>query len=105
MAEYTPTTENVRDCYVYADQQYDGDVANPVRLAVAEFDRWLAEHDREVRQDERKRIAGAIWEDEQRCNAVLYGHQDLIGTPNYTHLSGRGVGLQRARDIAEEATR
>lgn len=54
---YTPTTANVRDCYVYAEQQYDGDVANPVHLAVAEFDRWLAAHDREVAATERERCA------------------------------------------------
>lgn len=50
-------------------------------------------------QAERDCIAKAIFDEEQKANAVLQK-----GSPQdsgYTHLSGRIVGLQRARDIVE----
>lgn len=52
-----------------------------------------------IRAEAARDIARAIWEDGQRCNAVL---QDADpADPFTTHLHGRGVGLQCARDIAE----
>ena len=39
--EYTPTMENIRDCYA----RYDNEATR-----TCEFDRWLAVHDQEVRQ-------------------------------------------------------
>jgi len=55
-AEYTPTTKRVRDLFTWAyawrtaDYPEDGDVDLSVLRARnrAEFDRWLAGHDREV---------------------------------------------------------
>lgn len=51
MSERTPTTENIRNCYVYATEGYDGSLAIPERQSNAEFDRWLAAHDVEVRAE------------------------------------------------------
>tara|TARA_R110000822_G_C15109043_1_gene472743 strand:- start:78 stop:341 length:264 start_codon:yes stop_codon:yes gene_type:complete len=42
MSGYTPATENVRNCYVYAYEQHDGSLLKPERQQRAEFDRWLA---------------------------------------------------------------
>lgn len=46
MSDYTPTTEEVRDTYegVYAC----GCCAMPDEESLAQFDRWLAEHGRQV---------------------------------------------------------
>ena len=40
MSEYTPTTEEVRDNYLPPRTE--------IKDAEKQFDRWLAEHDREV---------------------------------------------------------
>lgn len=42
-SEYTPTTEEARVTYIHGTPTYCG-----VTRARTEFDRWLAEHDREV---------------------------------------------------------
>lgn len=44
MSEYTPSTGEVRRRYAYARS-----AGNKNQSAVAEFDRWLAAHDAEVR--------------------------------------------------------
>lgn len=47
--EYTPTTEEVRgDWAAYQMPTGGGDVRAEFKAAEAEFDRWLAAHDREV---------------------------------------------------------
>lgn len=49
--EYTPTTEDVREAYPHAallPPFYDPEHAAVVAEKHEEFDRWLAEHDREV---------------------------------------------------------
>lgn len=46
MNEYTPITEEVRDSYDYQFTLGMNDISR-----IAEFDRWLAEHDREVKAD------------------------------------------------------
>jgi hypothetical protein len=43
-----------------------------------------------------KSVAERIFDEEQRCMAAL------IDNPADPHLNGRLLGLQRARDIAEE---
>lgn len=48
MSEYMPTTEDVKNCYVYAGEGLDGNTVKPVRTARSEFDRWLSDHDRKV---------------------------------------------------------
>lgn len=48
-------------------------------------------------RDERDRIAEAIVDDEQRCQAVIDAH------PTNPWMCGRLVGLQRARDIAADS--
>ena len=48
---YTPTTKNIRDCYLYADEQFDGTLRTPANIANAEFDRWLDSHDAEVKAE------------------------------------------------------
>ena len=59
-AEYTPSTKNVRDCYVYADAGHDGSLRAPERVSGAEFDRWLAVHDRETRAEALEEAAEAF---------------------------------------------
>lgn len=54
--DYTPTTEEVREQYTREEPPRIGTVAE----RRAEFDRWLAAHDAQVRADERERIASAI---------------------------------------------
>lgn len=48
-SEYTPMTENVRLGYAYRERRSDGNKHHPGLLA--EFDRWLAAHDEQVRAD------------------------------------------------------
>lgn len=43
MTEYTPTTENILNCYVYSSEGYDGSLQIPERQSRAEFGRWLNE--------------------------------------------------------------
>jgi len=50
MTDYTPTTEEVRVKHSIAD------LRKPPHVWDAQFDRWLAEHDREVR----KRVAERV---------------------------------------------
>lgn len=51
MTKYTPTTEQVRRIYVkHAAFHGVGKSALHGFSAEAEFDRWLAEHDRQVRE-------------------------------------------------------
>ena len=60
MDDYTPTTEDVRESYTY----FRG--AIPTVEHEAEFDRWLAAHDAEVR--------------EQTLDALRPEYSDLIPT-------------------------
>lgn len=48
MSDYTPTTDRVRAMYVH--DRADGETLSHGG-ATAEFDRWLAQHDREVRAE------------------------------------------------------
>jgi hypothetical protein len=52
VAEYTPTTEQMRD--VFANLTLDSETRE--RRSIA-FDRWLSAHDAEVRASERERAA------------------------------------------------
>ena len=45
MTEYTPTTAMIEDAYV---QVYGNHAPSVHEMSLAEFDRWLAAHDREV---------------------------------------------------------
>ncbi|MFE6966978.1 hypothetical protein ACFVAJ_17840 [Agromyces sp. NPDC057679] len=64
---------------------------------------WLARVKAAAVEGERKTIAEAIWDDEQRCGeAIADVDPDKIGTHHYAHLNGRLLGLQRARDIAAD---
>lgn len=53
---YTPSTDEIRGNYI-EDGLY-GEFNQS--MAEAEFDRWLAAHDAEVRAEERARIVAAI---------------------------------------------
>ena len=49
MSDYTPTTDDVRDMWSWMRE----DIADlPMSEGVAEFDRWLAAHDEDVRRQE-----------------------------------------------------
>lgn len=52
MAEYIPTTDQIRDAYVGEPAHFMDD------LVRAEFDAWLAEHDREVQARALEEAAG-----------------------------------------------
>ena len=60
MDDYTPSTEDVRESYTY----FRGTI--PTVEHAAEFDRWLAAHDAEVR--------------EQTLDALRPEYSDLIPT-------------------------
>lgn len=47
MSDYTPTTEDIRTAWTHG---YHGDNYPGAEATDAEFDRWLAAHDAEVRQ-------------------------------------------------------
>lgn len=47
MSEYTPTTEEVRARYGADEFGYSAGLSDPC----PEFDRWLAEHDRQVKAE------------------------------------------------------
>ena len=55
MTEYTPTTEQVRGNYASAPM-----APEPREYAKGAFDRWLAERDKIIRQEERNYIAAGI---------------------------------------------
>lgn len=55
MSDYTPTTDNVRFGFVTAPMAHE-----PREYAEAEFDRWLAKHDREVAARALEDAAGAF---------------------------------------------
>lgn len=49
MAEYTPRTQDIKNCYVYAGMNPDGSTVAPERVLRSEFNRWLAAHDATVK--------------------------------------------------------
>ena len=57
MSEYTPTTEYVRRCYEVANEKH-GLSDDPT-----EFDRWLAAHDRALREQIAQEIEAHIDDD------------------------------------------
>lgn len=63
MSNFTPTTEQVRKAYAhtYAPQQFFGPTAGADRTGLgADFDRWLAAHDAELREQIAADVAHAI---------------------------------------------
>ena len=81
-SDYTPTTEEVRKIYVVAIAERD----NWLKPTVTKFfDRWLAEHDREVK-------AQAI------DDAIAY----LKTTPAVT-LTGKGGGYELLETYRQDA--
>lgn len=80
---YTPTTEHVRAQYARQenyDEFYEGDLyATPDgQVSAADFDRWLAAHDAQVREEGAKamREAAAV-EAESSTNPAGFGHGSL----------------------------
>lgn len=66
MADYTPTTDEVRKCYDPSVASRFRDVPNEGFAAAiyAEFDRWLAQHDAEVRAEAADQIEEAAMDPE-----------------------------------------
>lgn len=87
MSDYTPMTDEVREGFALDRSGYLSGSEG-----AAEFDRWLAARDAEVRADEREKCAEAIFNEEQVA----------MRRPNPTDPFRNGfiLGLQRARDIA-----
>lgn len=52
-----------------------------------------------------KNIAKDIWLDEQKAQKEIskLTEQEVVGSPYASHMLGRKLGLERARDIAERA--
>lgn len=64
MTGYTPNTEEIKEAW---NRRYDGEHTSAPRAERekydAEFDRWLAEHDREVKAQARDEGYNAGWDD------------------------------------------
>lgn len=73
MSDYTPTTEAVRHGYA-ADHNGCGGLDLD---ALAEFDRWLATHDAELRADEREKAARRVLK-ASGTKGTTYGHDALV---------------------------
>ncbi|WP_019148799.1 hypothetical protein [Timonella senegalensis] len=56
---YTPTTKQVREWYTHRNGE--GFYAKRLRSRAQEFDRWLAEHDREVKAQALEEAADDVW--------------------------------------------
>lgn len=71
---YTPTTEEVRNGYAEVEKPVYGLVNDPERTAG--FDRWLADHDAEVREGVAREIEDWFHTDEHpgmtRSEAEIY---------------------------------
>lgn len=80
--EYTPTTGQVRNRYASGRRILDARDAclTPVGELDAEFDRWLAAHDAEIRRDEREKVARELREALNRHPKVCdrYEEDDVI---------------------------
>ena len=96
----TPTTELVRKAYVhaYAPQQFFGPVASADRASLGDdFDRWLAAHDAELREQIAREIETRQW-------AVASTHHFGFGEHGWTCLCGfkSPVNRQRTEHIIAE---
>ena len=74
MSEYTPTTWRVRQRWLEA-YEYERDMPGKIREkypdeVLAQFDRWLTEHDRLV--------AERAWEEGARWAAVEFGRDAFV---------------------------
>jgi hypothetical protein len=66
--EWTPSTEAVlRRFSMYPEMEWGGTI-KPRREAIAQFDRWLAEHDIKVARVERQKVI----EELTNCADALY---------------------------------
>ena len=103
MTDYTPTTEEVREEYVYGAQEVDLDDRVVVSFdeADARFDRWLAAHDAEVkaeawdeghrhrwRRDRDDGCTCAAWSSNE-CACGLYGTGELLSLADNPYREGR----------------
>ena len=70
MSDYTPSTEFLRRMYATDTQAHE-----PFDYRLAEFDRWLAVHDAEVRADEREKAA---LEAIVRAFKVMRAHEFMV---------------------------
>lgn len=95
MSDYTPTTEQIRDDYVWWNTRDDG--VGPVNWWIAEgkFDRWLAQQEAEISNAERQRLAKTVWEEKQKV------FEAITKDPTNSELIAYQSGLWRALDIIE----
>lgn len=97
---YTPTVEDVRDewCYGIQDVDMDGHVVVSFREAGEQFDRWLAEHDHQVRVEyESLRNPSPILienVDSQPAGAWLAEHDAQLIEKLAEGINGRSGGQQ-----------
>ncbi len=87
--EYTPTTDVVRDAVTFPRRR----LGEPRDMTEAAFDRWLAAHDAEIREQ-------IVREIEARASQA--DGEDYTGGPAYT--SGVRYGLTIAAAIARGAS-
>jgi hypothetical protein len=59
MSDYTPTDELIRNGYLYVDRE-PGEDPSVVEGRKAEYDRWITQHDAEVRKAALNAAADAV---------------------------------------------
>jgi len=87
MSEYTPRTESVRDAYCHAQQEILGERGHPAHERFhAEFDRWLAEHDAQVKAKALEDVATKRWVCEVQSSGY---HNGATCSPDDPHEGWR----------------
>lgn len=81
MSEHTPTTDQIRNWWIFGDghddESWDASALSAAHKShAAGFDRWLAAHDAEVRADEREQAAHRVGALEpfpvEPCDGLLF---------------------------------
>ena len=93
--EYTPTMDEIKGWYAGAVDEYRCDTGMSVDEGEAAFDRAIAAHDRELREQIAQDIEGQAWTRVQIVEA-LRGGRDM------EFCSGRDIGICVAARIARE---
>jgi len=95
MNEYTPETDQIRDAWRHDRERYTG--VNRPNTYGAEFDRWLAAHDREV-------AAKALRDAAERYNAETHPESDSWNPLTAGSDDFEGILLRYAAPVSEPST-
>jgi hypothetical protein len=88
--QWTPNTEGVRMVFSFYPEM-DGALKTSQRQAIAEFDRWLAEHDAEVRADQIEIDAKLADAGGTHWDAKLVGFRHLYPAEIATELRSQKI--------------